>query len=124
MQNKKILLIDDEADIREVAFLAFEITGGFAILTAGGGAEGIVMAQRAQPDLIVLDVMMPELDGPSTLARLRMLESTREIPVIFLTAKVQTADQRRYLEMGVCGVIAKPFDPMTLADQVVGMAGW
>src|SRR5712691_3090301 len=105
---KKILLIDDEADIREVASLALNTVGEFEVFTAGGGAEGIVQAQRSEPDVILLDVMMPGMDGPSTLAKLREVESTREIPVIFLTAKVQAADQRRYRELGVCGVIAKP----------------
>jgi CheY-like chemotaxis protein len=119
MALKKILLIDDEPDIREVASMALEVIGSFEVLTAGGGVEGIAVAQRTAPDVILLDVMMPELDGPSTLARLRQFESTCEIPVIFLTAKVQAADQQRYLQLGVKGVIAKPFDPMTLSDQVV-----
>jgi len=118
MPHKTILLIDDEDDIREVATLTLETMGDFAVTSASGGEAGIECATRERPDAILLDVMMPELDGPSTLARLREIEGTRDIPVIFLTAKVQAVDRRRLADLGAVGIIAKPFDPMTLAEEV------
>lgn len=118
MPHKTILLIDDEDDIREVATLTLETMGDFSVTSASGGKAGIECARRERPDAILLDVMMPELDGPSTLARLREIEVTRDIPVIFLTAKVQAVDRRRLADLGAVGIIAKPFDPMTLADEV------
>jgi two-component system alkaline phosphatase synthesis response regulator PhoP len=116
--DKTILLIDDEDDIREVAMLTLETMGDFAVLTAPNGTAGIERAREAKPDAILLDVMMPGLDGPSTLARLRELDETRDIPVVFLTAKVQPSERARLASLGVAGVIAKPFDPLTLADEV------
>lgn len=118
MPHKTILLIDDEDDIREVATLTLETMGDFSVTSASGGEAGIECATRERPDAILLDVMMPELDGPSTLARLREIEVTRDIPVIFLTAKVQAVDRRRLADLGAVGIIAKPFDPMTLAEEV------
>jgi CheY-like chemotaxis protein len=118
MPHRTILLIDDEEDIREVAALTLETMGDFAVTTAPNGETGIECAQRTLPDAILLDVMMPELDGPSTLARLRDIEGTRDIPVIFLTAKVQPGDRRRLAALGAAGILAKPFDPLTLADEL------
>jgi two-component system, OmpR family, response regulator len=114
----RILLIDDEDDIREVATLAFESEGGFEVLTAGGGLAGVEQARVHHPDVVLLDVMMPELDGPSTFALLRESVETAHIPVIFLTAKVQAADKRNLLALGAKGIISKPFDPMTLPEAV------
>src|SRR5688572_24773031 len=110
MQPKHLLLIDDEDDIREVARLSLEMTQGWTITTANGGAAGIALARSGAPDAILLDVMMPEMDGPSTLRALQMHESTRSIPVIFLTAKVQAAHRQKFMDLGVQGIIAKPFD--------------
>jgi two-component system, OmpR family, alkaline phosphatase synthesis response regulator PhoP len=124
MSRKRILLIDDEEDIREVAVLALETAGDYEVLTAAGGQKGIETAAAQQPDIILLDVMMPELDGPSTLARLRAREETREIPVIFLTAKVQASERRSLTALPVAGIIAKPFDPLTLGDEVAALAAW
>ncbi len=118
MPTRRILLIDDEPHIREVAEVSLEAVGGLDVEVAGSGAEGIEKAAEWRPAAILLDVMMPGLDGPSTLERLRAGEATRDIPVVFLTAKAQAAEQRRLLDMGVAGVITKPFDPMTLADRV------
>jgi CheY-like chemotaxis protein len=121
MRPRTILLIDDEDDIREVATLTLETMGDFEVTSASSGEAGIECATREQPDAILLDVMMPELDGPSTLARLRAIAVTRDIPVIFLTAKVQAVDRRRLADLGAVGIIAKPFDPMTLAEEVTSL---
>jgi|tagenome__1003787_1003787.scaffolds.fasta_scaffold19302047_2 two-component system alkaline phosphatase synthesis response regulator PhoP len=122
--SKTVLLIDDEPDIREVAQLSLGAVAGWRVLTAGGGAEGIELAANRQPDAILLDVMMPELDGPATLEALRERDETRTIPVLFMTAKAQAGELSRYASLGVAGVIPKPFDPMTLHERVSGALGW
>ena len=119
MSPKKILLIDDDDDIREVAELSFESDGGFEVFTASNGRAGVELARRHRPDMILLDVMMPELDGPSTYALLQQSAETRDIPVIFLTAKVQAGDKRTLLGLGARGIIAKPFDPLLLPENVL-----
>ena len=123
MQPKKILIIDDEEDIREVAALALEATGGCDVVSAACGHEGIETARREKPDAILLDVMMPEIDGPSTFAEMQKDPELKDIPVIFLTAKVQSAERRAFFETGARGVIAKPFDPMTLYRQLESLLG-
>ena len=124
MTAKRVLLVDDEPDIREVAQISLEMVAGWTVLTATSGSEAISTAVAEQPDAILLDVMMPDMDGPTTFARLQAEPRTRNIPVILLTAKVQAADQRRFADLAVRGVIAKPFDPMTLAQQVAGILEW
>lgn len=124
MLRKRILVIDDDDDVREVAAMALETAGDYDILTADNGRTGLAQAVRQQPDLILLDVMMPELDGPSTFRLLRQSDVTRTIPVIFLTAKVQAADRRSLTSLGANGLISKPFDPLRLADQVAEIASW
>ena len=124
MSHKRILIIDDEDDIREVATLALETVGDFEVITADCGQAGLVSAHQLRPDLILLDMMMPGIDGPATFLRLQDSEDTRSIPVVFLTAKVQSGDRRKLSELGALGIIAKPFDPMRLADDVAAMAGW
>ncbi len=124
MSRKRILLIDDEDDIREIGALALETGGDFEVLTAHDGFQGIEMATDQRPDLILLDVMMPALDGPSTLFRLQQSEATRSIPVVFLTAKVQASDRRTLSSLGARGIISKPFDPLSLASEVSQIAGW
>lgn len=119
MSLKRVLLIDDDDDIREIAAMAFEGAGGFEVATADGGRDGVDQARLQRPDVVLLDVMMPGLDGPSTLALLRTHDETREVPVIFLTAKVQATDKRNLLALGAQGIIAKPFDPMLLPDHVL-----
>jgi CheY-like chemotaxis protein len=121
---KRILVIDDEEDIREVAQLSLEMVGGWEVVTASSGREGIAKAQAEKPDAILLDVMMPDMDGPATLEQMQKLPATQQIPVILLTAKVQATDQRRFSELGVAGIIAKPFDPMNLAHQVATVLKW
>jgi CheY-like chemotaxis protein len=115
---RKILIVDDEDDIREVAQMSLEMVGGWEVLAARSGRQAIEIAAREQPDAILLDVMMPAMDGPTTLRHLRQDEATREIPVIFLTAKVQGRERRGFGDLDVHGVIAKPFDPIALPGQV------
>ncbi|MBK4729788.1 response regulator [Oxynema sp. CENA135] len=124
MNGKRILVIDDEDDIREVAQLSLEMVGGWQVLTASSGPEGIEVASQQKPDAILLDVMMPELDGPSTFKKLQNNPETAKIPVILLTAKVLSADRQRFAELGVTAIVAKPFDPMNLATQVAELLGW
>src|SRR6185312_10576597 len=114
----KILLVDDEPHIRRVAELCLVRVGKWSAVLAASGPEGIAAAEREHPDLILLDVMMPDMDGPSTLRALRDRESVAGIPVIFMTAKVQDHEIQRYLELGAAGVICKPFDPMKLSEHV------
>lgn len=119
---ERILLVDDEPDIITVGAMALTDIGGLEVTTARSGAEALEILQRTIPDVIVLDVMMPGMDGPTTLARLRERPELASIPVIFLTAKAQPSELTRYLELGAVGVIPKPFDPMTLADRIREMA--
>ena len=122
--QRRILIIDDEDDIRQVAAMSLETVAGWNVLTASSGAQGIRRAQVEQPDAILLDVMMPGMDGPSTFLELRKGPDTAKIPVILLTAKVQGPDQKRFASLGVSGVLFKPFDPMTLAQQMSEALGW
>ncbi len=118
---KTILYVEDEPDIRTVARLALETVGGYTLMVCEGGDEAVRDGPAFNPDLILLDVMMPGMDGPSTLSALRGQASLKDTPVIFMTAKVQPSEIQRYRDLGAIDVIAKPFDPMTLADQVRGI---
>jgi CheY-like chemotaxis protein len=115
---KKVLYVEDEADIRTIAELALESVGGLEVLMCASGAEALEKADAFGPDIILLDVMMPGMDGPDTLEALHKLPGLENTPAIFLTAKAMPSEIKRYLELGALDVIAKPFDPMTLADQV------
>ncbi|XAS63546.1 response regulator [Pseudarthrobacter sp. So.54] len=121
---RSILLIDDDPSIREVARTVLEMVGGYDVETAASGLEGLKKARTSPPDAIVLDVMMPGLDGPGTFALLQEHPETRDVPVILLTAKTQAADRSRFAALGVAGMLPKPFDPMTLCDQIAGILGW
>ena len=121
---RRILIIDDEDDIREVAALSLEATAGWEILTANSGVKGIEVAVAEQPDAILMDVMMPEVDGPTTFRNMQQNPAISTIPVLLLTAKVQGVDQRRFAGLGVAAVLFKPFDPLTLADQISEVLGW
>jgi len=114
----RVLHVEDEPDIREVALMALEFVGGMTVMQAGSGLEALQQARTFAPELILMDVMMPGMDGPSTLAELRKSPETASIPVIFMTAKVQSQEVDRYRAMGAMDVIPKPFDPMTLPDQI------
>ena len=122
--SKRILVIDDEDDIREVAQLSLETIAGWEVYSASSGEEGIRVAAAQRPDAILLDVMMPEMDGPSTFRALQANEATAGIPVILLTAKVQASDRSRFEGLGVTAVLTKPFDPMELSTHVAEALGW
>jgi CheY-like chemotaxis protein len=121
---RRVLIIDDEDDIREVAALSLEAIAGWTILTASSGAEGMAIATAEQPDAILMDVMMPEVDGPTTFGLMQQNPAISNIPVLLLTAKVQGVDQRRFANLGVAAVLFKPFDPLTLAQQISDALGW
>ncbi len=121
---KKVLVIDDELDIRAVAQLALEDFAGWEVRLASSGKEGIAMATESRPDAILLDVMMPEMDGPATLKELRAQPATGDIPVVLLTAKVHEGHGGGLADLGADGVVAKPFDPFSLAGQISRSLGW
>lgn len=117
-----LLHVDDEADIREVAAFSLELDPDIALTSLSSGEEALERLNGGmRPDVILLDVMMPSLDGPGVLKRLRQIPELEQTPVIFMTARVQSSERDRYLELGAVGVITKPFDPMTLADQIRGL---
>ena len=124
MNNKRILLIDDEETIQEVVQVGIEIEAGWQVAIASSGSEGINLAQTQQPDAILLDVMMPDMDGISTLSNLKADAKTCSIPVIFLTAKTQASEKNQLQNLGVVDVITKPFNSMTLASQIAKILRW
>jgi CheY-like chemotaxis protein len=124
MSAKRILLIDDEPEIREIVRVSLELVGGWDVSATGSAREGLTLAADQHPDAILLDVMMPDMDGPTTFQALQAAPETSTIPVILLTAKVQAADLRRFDQLGVAATIAKPFDPLTLPGQVASALGW
>ncbi|MCP3104123.1 response regulator [Myxococcus sp. K15C18031901] len=115
---RKVMLVDDEEDIRAIGRLSLSRVGGWETVLASSGAEALAVAVAEQPDLILLDVMMPGMDGPTTFGKLREQDATARTPIIFMTAKVQKQEVARYLELGAAGVIGKPFDPMTLPQEI------
>lgn len=123
MTTKRVLVIDDEEDIREVAQVSLELMAGLEVLVASSSQEGLLKAEAEQPDAILLDVMLPEMDGLAVFQHLQENSATKHIPVILLTAKVQPIDQRRFAELGVTAMIAKPFKPAKLAAQVLEILG-
>lgn len=124
MTSRTILIVDDESDIREIAQATLELTAGWRVVAAESGEAGLALAASQQPDAILLDVMMPGLDGPETLRRLRSSSATAGIPVIFMTAKVQATDRQRWADLEVQGVIPKPFDPMALGSDIADALRW
>ena len=122
--RRRVLIVDDEEHVREVAAISLELTAGWDVRQAESGTDAVPAAIAWGPDVILLDVMMPDLDGPSALALLQADLRTAGIPVIFLTAKVQTADRLRYASLGVKGVLAKPFDPLTIAQRISEILKW
>lgn len=124
MSAKRILVIDDEERIQEVVQTCLEILSGWEVLTAGNGTEGLHKAQTQQPDAILLDVSIPEMDGLTIFQKLQENPATQSIPVVLLTAKVQPADREQFAHLGIAGVIIKPFDPMQLASEVALAVGW
>ena len=117
------LIIDDEEDIRVIATLALSEVGGFEVIVASGCAEGVQVAQSERPDVILLDVMMPDGSGLEVLDRLRTIATLQTTPVVFMTAKVQRHELDELQATDAKGVIAKPFDPLTLAEELTRLTG-
>jgi CheY-like chemotaxis protein len=124
MPEKRILVIDDEENLCTVIQACLENLGGWETLTALSGREGLAIAQSQQLDAILLDVMMPDLDGLTLFQELQKNSATQAIPVILFTAKVQSTDLDQFAKLGVAGVIAKPFEPLTLAEQIASILEW
>jgi CheY-like chemotaxis protein len=114
----RVLHVDDEPDIREVVALSLSLDPDLKVRGCASGGDALTTAAAWMPDLILLDVMMPVMDGPTTLSHLRQSDKTAEIPVVFMTARAQPRELEHFVSLGAEGVIAKPFDPMTLAASV------
>ena len=124
MVAKRILIIDDEADVREIAKVSLEITKNWEVTTAASGDEGAALAATYHPDAILLDVIMPKVDGLATLLKLSENAETRHIPVILLTATLRLATQQSFVAAGARAVLIKPFDPGLLGGQIESVLGW
>jgi CheY-like chemotaxis protein len=122
--TRRVLVVDDDDAIREVAQSSLELVAGWEVEVASSGLQALDLAVAGPPDAILLDVMMPTMDGPTTFARLQADARTRNVPVVLLTAKVQPAERRRWDRLGVAGVLAKPFDPLELPGQIADLLGW
>ena len=120
MSTTRILHVDDEPDIRDIVDMSLGLDPDFEVRECASGSEAIAAAAEWSPQLILLDVMMPKMDGPATLAELRKNPRTAGIPVVFMTARAQTRELERFMSLGAQGVILKPFDPMKLAAEVQG----
>jgi CheY-like chemotaxis protein len=118
MNPIRILHVDDEPDIREIVSISLGLNPDFQVRECASGSDAIAAAAQWSPELILLDVMMPRMDGPTTLAALRKNPRTADIPVVFMTARAQTRELERFMALGAQGIILKPFDPMTLATEV------
>jgi len=119
-----VLVVDDDDDIRDLTKTTLELTSDWNVLTARGGVEAIEIAREHGPDAILLDMMMPDMDGLTTFDHLQADEGTRSIPVILFTAKVQLGERQAWEGRTIRGAIAKPYDPMTLADEVSQLLSW
>ena len=115
---RKVVLCDDDPDIRAIGEISLRDVGGWEVVCVNDGFAAVDAARAEMPDLILLDIMMPNLDGPGTFAKLRGDPQCSGIPVVFMTAKAQSHELRGYTELGAAGVIAKPFDPLTLPEQI------
>ncbi|MEA5500215.1 response regulator [Limnoraphis robusta Tam1] len=124
MTNRQILVVDDEEHLRELVQLCLEDLAGWQTLTAGSGKECLRILQTEQPNAILLDVSMPEMDGFMVFEQLQSNPVTQSIPVILLTAKVLPSDRAKFSKMGVAGVITKPIEAMTLTEEVAEILGW
>jgi DNA-binding response OmpR family regulator len=122
--SKKILVIDDEADLREIIEVSLTGYAGWQVSTAETCAEGLTQAQSQKPDLVLLDISMPDVDGYQCFEKLQAEPALAGIPVIVLTARVQRKDQRQVTQMGIAGVIVKPFNPLILWQEIAAMVGW
>ncbi len=124
MEHKRLLIIDDEEAIRTVVKFGISLAAGWEVLSASNGRMGIETAERELPDAILLDVMMPEMDGIATFKALQANPITAKIPAIFLTAKAQTAERRQFTDLGVSGTISKPFNSLDLPDRIAKILNW
>lgn len=115
---ERILYAEDDDDIQQIAIIALETIGGYTLKVCNDGVEALAAVEHFSPQLLLLDVMMPNMDGPKAFTKIREIEIFKNTPTIFMTAKIQPEEVNQYLKMGASGVVAKPFDPMTLADQV------
>lgn len=115
---ERILYVEDDPDIQQIAMMVLETIAGFTVQACSSGIDAVAKAVAFKPDLMLLDVMMPGMDGPETLRELRKFPELADTPTVFMTAKVQPQEVQEYLGMGALAVIAKPFDPMTLADEL------
>ncbi|MBW4553158.1 MAG: response regulator [Aphanocapsa sp. GSE-SYN-MK-11-07L] len=122
--TKCILIIDDEEDIRDITQLGLEMSMGWRVLTASSGQKGIAIAAAEQPDAILLDVMMPDMDGRMTFAGLQANPQTQNIPVILVTAKIQASDQESFADLAVAGILTKPYRAMNVAEQICKILAW
>ena len=122
MLIKRLLVVDDDPNIRKLAAMSLKKVGGFDVVTAESGQEALDIAATYQPDVIVLDVMMPGLDGKQTLMRLKSMPGLRAVPVVLLTAKLAGNEIDELLSMGAKGAIIKPFDPLQLPEEIVRLA--
>jgi CheY-like chemotaxis protein len=124
MNHKRLLMIDDEESIQIVVKFGINMAAGWEVIAANSGKIGIDTAQKELPDAILLDVMMPEMDGIATFKALQANPITAKIPVIFLTAKAQTAERRQFNDLGISGVITKPFNSLDLPEQIAKILNW
>ena len=115
---QKILYVEDDADIRKIVSMSLEMVGDYTVVACGSCADALQVVDDFTPDLLLLDVMMPEVDGPSTLRQLRKRDSAAAAPAVFITAKVRAGDIKQYRQLGVLDVIVKPFDPMALSGRI------
>lgn len=123
MSLNHIMLVDDEADIRTIAELALVSIGGWDVALAESGQDALTQLAKQTVDLVLLDVMMPDMDGPTVLRRMRDSETLAHIPIIFMTAKVQRREIDHFIELGALGVIGKPFDPMQVSEEIRRIMG-
>ena len=124
MLTKSILLIDDEPNLAQVIAVCLESFKGWKVQIANSGKAGLSIVESLKPDAILLDVMMPEMDGITVFQHLQQNPATQNIPVILLTAKVQASDRARFAQLDIAGMIAKPFEPLQIADQIAQLLKW
>lgn len=118
---KQILLVEDDESIAEIATLTLEDLGGFEVVHCSSGADALESLAHYRPQLVLMDVMMPHMDGPETMRQMRLNPELSDIPVIFVTARAQVHEQEQYSKMGAAGIIVKPFDPISLCDEITQM---
>ena len=124
LSYKRILIVDDETSIHAIVELGLQMQAGWETISASSGLKGLELAHLQQPDAILLDLMMPEVSGVTILKQLKADPATQSIPVIFLTAKVETAREDFFKDLGATGAIAKPFNPLSLSAKISSLLGW